>query len=303
MSPSQRLQVPQPEESVMCPADQPPDDQPPKCLPADLGGEPLPRAEIPRATIAQRVRQLLLVRGATLPPQSIAEILSLGDAAVEPLVAVLVDSQLRDPQGPAAGWASVHAAQLLGQLPGERVVEPLLEVLASSAPLSPLRAAVEQALGRLGALLVNPILARLPAVDRTYRLQLLSLLANSGVRDDRILVQLMHALSEFPPDAAMYLAEYGDPAARPALSRALDAHTLSLPDDPSDDHAVFELREAIHLLGGKLTAAQQKKYECARLARRIAVSQKVGIHGERPGGLDEPCACDSGRPYKNCCLQ
>ena len=287
----------------MYPADQPPDDQPPKCLPADLGGEPLPPAENPRATTAQRVRQLLLMGGAILPPQSIAEILSLGDAAIEPLVTVLVDSQLRDPQGPAVGWASVRAAQLLGQLPGERVVEPLLEVLASTAPLSPLRAAVEQALGRLGALLVNPTLARLPAVDSTYRLQLLSLLANARVRDNRISVQLVHALSDSPPEAAMYLAEYGDPAALPALSRALDAHKLSLPDDPSDDHAVFELREAIQLLGGKLTAAQQRKYECARLARRIAVSEKVGIHGERPVGLNAPCACGSGRPYKNCCLQ
>jgi HEAT repeat protein len=249
------------------------------------------------------VRQLLLMGGAILPPQSIAAILSLGDAAVEPLVAVLVDSDLRDPQGPAAGWAPVHAAQLLGQLPGERVVEPLLEVLASTAPLSPLRAAVEQALGRLGALLVNPTLARLPAGDSTYRLQLLSLLANARVRDDRILVQLVRALSDSPPEAAMYLAEYGDPAALPELSRALDAHKLSLPDDPSDDHALFELCEAIQLLGGKLTAAQQRKYECARLARRIAVSENVGIHGERTVGLDAPCSCGSGRPYRNCCLQ
>ena len=118
-------------------------------------------------------------------------------------------------------------------------------------------------------------------MDRAYRLQLLSVLANARVRDGRILVQLVHALSEFSPEAAMYLAEYGDPAALPELSRALDAHKLSMPDDPSDDHALFELREAIQLLGGKLTAAQRRKYECARLARRIAVSQRVGIHGER----------------------
>lgn len=286
----------------MCPADQPPDNQAPEFLPADLGGEPLSPAGKHRAT-DQRVRELLLTGGAILPPQTAAEILALGDAAVEPLVTVLVDSQLRDPKGPAAEWTPVHAAQLLGQLPGERVVEPLLEVLVTAAPLSPLRAAVEQALARLGALLVNPILARLPAAEGAYRLQLWSLLANARVRDDRILAQLANALSESPAEAAMYLAEYGDPAALPELSRALDAHKLSLPDDLSDDYALFELREAIQLLGGKLTAAQQRKYECARLARRIAVSEKVGIHGDRSVGLDAPCACGSGRPYKNCCLQ
>ena len=286
----------------MCPADQPPDNQAPEFLPADLGGEPLSPAEKHRAT-DQRVRELLLTGGAILPPQTAAEILALGDAAVEPLVTVLVDRQLRDPKGPAAEWTPVHAAQLLGQLPGERVVEPLLAVLATAAPLSPLRAALEQALARLGALLVNPILARLPAAERAYRLQLWSLLANARVRDDRILVQLVHALSESPAEAAMYLAEYGDPAALAELSRALDAHKLSLPDDTSDDHALFELCEAIQLLGGKLTAAQQRKYECARLARRIAVSENVGIHGERTVGLDAPCSCGSGRPYRNCCLQ
>lgn len=228
----------------MCPADQPPDNQAPEFLPADLGGEPLSPEEKHRAT-DERVRELLLTGGAILPPQTAAEILALGDAAVEPLVTVLVDSQLRGPKDPAAEWTPVHAAQLLGQLPGERVVEPLLAVLATAAPLSPLRAALEQALARLGALLVNPILARLPAAEGAYRLQLWSLLANARVRDDRILVQLANALSESPAEAAMYLAEYGDPAALPELSRALDAHKLSLPDDLSDDHALFELREAI----------------------------------------------------------
>jgi len=134
----------------MCPADQPPDNQSPNFVPADLGGGPLPLAEEPRSTTAQRVRDLLLGGGPVLPPQTAAEILAFGDAAVDPLLIILVDSQLRDPQGSAAGWAPVHAAQVLGQLPCERVVEPLLEVLAASAPLSPLRAAVEHGAGAAG---------------------------------------------------------------------------------------------------------------------------------------------------------
>ena len=247
------------------------------------------------------MRERLLIDGVVLSPQSAAEILALGEAAVEPLVAVMVDCRLRDPKGPAGGWAPVHAAQLLGQLFDGRTVEPLLDVLATTNQLSPLRVAVEKALAPLGARLLDPILARLPTAVGEYRQQLWSLLANAKVRDKRIFVQLLDALAECPEQGAMYLAEYGDPAALPELSRTLDAYQISLTDD--GDHALFELREAIEELGGMLTAAQQTKYEHALLACRIKVSADMGVPRSRAVNPDAPCPCGSGRRYKHCCLQ
>ena len=195
----------------------------------------------------------------------------------------------------------MHAAQLLGQLGDVRSVEPLLDVLATTHQLSPLRVAVEKALAPMGARLVAPILARLPTAVDEYRQQLWSLLANAKVRDPRIFVQLLDALAEHPEQGAMYLAEYGDPAALPELSRALDAYQISLTDD--GDHALFELREAIQELGGTLTAGQQTKYEHALLACRIKVSAEMGIQRSRAVSPDSPCPCGSGRRYKHCCLQ
>jgi hypothetical protein len=124
--------------------------------------------------------------------------------------------------------------------------EPLLDVLATTYPLSPLRVAVERAVAPMGARLIGPILSGLLTAMGEYRQQLWSLLANAKVRDPRIFVQLLDALTEHPEQEAMYLAEYGDPAALPELSRALDAYQISLTDD--GDHALFELREAIQEL-------------------------------------------------------
>jgi len=217
------------------------------------------------------------------------------------LVVVMVDCRLRDPKGPAAGRAPVHAAQLLGRLCDVRSVEPLLDVLATTHQLSPLRVAVERALAPMGAHLIAPILARLPTAVDEYRQQLWSLLANAKVRDPRIFVQLLDALAEHPEQGAMYLAEYGDPAALPELSRALDAYQISLTDH--GDHALFELREAIEELGGTLTAAQLTKYEQALLACRIKVSADLEAQRSRAVNLDAPCPCGSGRRYRHCCLQ
>ena len=285
----------------MCPSDELPDDKKPDFLPAVLGRETQSPAEQLREATAKLVQERLLDGGIVLSPRSAAEILALGDKAVEPLVSILIDCRLRDPKGPAAGWAPVHAAQLLGQLSDVRSVEPLLDVLATTNQLSPLRVTVERALAPMGARLIAPVLARLPTAVDGYRLQLWSLLANAKVRDHRIFVHLLDALAEYPEQGAMYLAEYGDPAALPELSRALDAYQISLTAD--GDHALFELREAIQELGGTLTAGQQTKYEHALLACRIKVTAEMELQRRRSVSPDSSCPCGSGRRYRHCCLQ
>jgi len=256
----------------MCPSDDPSDGQNPDLLPVGPNREPPIAVDHGRATIAQLVQERLLNGGVVLSPQAVAEILAHGKAAVEPLVAVMTDTRLRDPKGPAAGWAPVHAAQLLGQLGDAHSIEPLLDVLATTNQLSPLRVAVEKALAPMGSRLIGPILARLPTAVGEYRRQLWSLLANAKVRDQRIFVQLLDALAEYPEQGAMYLAEYGDPAALPELSRALDAYRISLTDD--GDHALFELREAIEELGGTLaTAIVERSRSAAAMCRAQALDR------------------------------
>ena len=280
----------------MCPPASSDDDDDP-----DAPRPPLPSSQKLLQETALKVRELVVFAGERLPPSSATWVLAQKEAAVAPLLEILVDSKLRDPSGEGAGWGPVHAAKLLGRLRSPRAIEPLLDILATTAPPEDLAVAVSQALTPLGVELISPILARLPTAVGSYRLELWCLLAGAKVRDARIFDQLLAALAEQPEEGAMRLAEYGDRAALPHLSRALYACKRGLVDDTSCDHLIFELREAIENLGGKLTAAQQTKYEYARITRKVESSFHYAR--EQPYDPDALCFCGSGRQYRYCCLQ
>ncbi len=282
----------------MCPPDDPSHDDDDASLPS-----PPSAADRAQSEVAKLVAELVLHPRAVLPKGNAARIRMLADAARQPLIAILVDSKLRDPQGPGASWGPVHAARLLGELFPKQAVEPLLDTLATTSQLTPLREALTKALSPLGPPLIAPILARLPTAVGAYRRELWSLLAGVGVRDPRVFAQLLAALAESPEDGAMHLAEYGDPDALPDLSRALAAYRVGLGDDVRGDHTVFELREAILELGGTLTLEQEAKYQRALWGRRIQVSVQSEAKRESPVRADDPCPCGSGRPYKFCHLQ
>lgn len=282
----------------MCPADQPPDDHD-----LDSAARSASAAEEEaRAATDRLVRELVLYNGPTLPPLAVMRIHRIGEDAADSLIAVLSDSKLRDPRGPAGGWGPVHAARLLGELCPERAVEPLLDTLATADPLTPLQLTISLALGPLGPPLVAPILARLPTAIGAYRRELFCLLAGSRVRDPRVFAQLLALLAESPEDGAMHLAEYGDPEAIADLSRVLSAYQIGPAEDTRGNHLVFELREAIEELGGTLTPEQEAKYQAAWWGRRVEVSARDQALAAEPPRPDDPCPCRSGRRYKNCCL-
>jgi SEC-C motif len=138
----------------------------------------------------------------------------------------------------------------------------------------------------------------------------------------------LDSLERSPELAAMYLAEYGDPRALPALSQMFD--TLPVHDDDAmlGNHVFVELRCAIEELGGHLTAAQAAKAARADAPRRrfaaqmeqavarLAPEEPIQEPSSPPGitrqhtvtpqkrkmGRNERCWCGSGKKYKKCHL-
>jgi hypothetical protein len=149
-----------------------------------------------------------------------------------------------------------------------------------------------------------------------------------ATHDERIYGVLLDTLERSPELGAMYLAEYGDPRAVPALSQRFDALPISDEDSPLANHVFVELRAAIEDLGGHLTAAQAAKAERADAPRRRFAAQIEGLichMAEQPQraeqalpppsvgrgnatqkqpkfGRNAPCWCGSGKEYKKCHL-
>ena len=103
-------------------------------------------------------------------------------------------------------------------------------------------------------------MVRLPTAVGDYRDDLYRLLARGQVRQRRVLSELLRLLEQDPEKGAMWPGEYGDPAALPHLHAAFERYQLGPTDHLSaNDSTVFELREAIDLLGGTLSVEQQRK--------------------------------------------
>lgn len=263
-----------------------------------------------RGDARARVRRLLEYAEALPEPVS-ADILSLGAAAVEPLVELLRDEPLADVMAPGEGFPPVHAARLLARLRAPAAVLPLVRRLMQTEPGELLYDTLLYALEEFGPEAAPEALGALAlARDEDERLGLLCVLARCGHRDERILAALLEQLQVDVAQGAMNLGRYGDARALPALVRQLEDYPVEEDDDDLfANQTAIELATAIERLGGRLDAAQSEKVERARRSRQRlsqlfqrVVDELLPPPRARPAP-DEPCWCGSGRTYGLCHLE
>jgi NADPH-dependent ferric siderophore reductase len=289
-----------------------------------------PSSDVHATVSTEELIQQLRAVNQTLPEALQTQLLAVGSAIVPDLIAILNET-LADEETDH-GWTPSHAAKLLGQLGDGRAVPVLLRFLAHYDVLDSYHQDAADALVALGDVAIEACLSAYPrATHEDLRNGIASVLHRSATKDDRIYHILLDFLEQFPELGAMYLAEYGDPRAVPALSGMFDA----LPIDDRDgamtaNHVFVELRDAIEELGGQLTAAQVAKAERADASRRRfaeqmdealsrlrtaaqprraallptnpASGQGAAARKSRKLGRNERCWCGSGKKYKKCHL-
>ena len=259
--------------------------------------------------VRRQVRKIIHV-GKGLPDDLRQEILDLNAAATPALLEILENEELARSASPGEGWAPVHAARLLGELRAADAVQPMLRLLADTDPMDVLHDRIILSLPEIGEPVVEPALrAYAGSDDPDFKASVASVLARTGVRDDRIFALLLENLRTAPSHGAGDLAEYGDERAVPYLAGAFDEYDIVQGDGPFVNQDLVELHAAIEELGGTITAAQEKKFRSAMApADRWREQMRTALESRSPArrparpGRNEPCWCGSTKKYKKCHL-
>ena len=283
-----------------------------------------PGAPLSLQELVNRLRAL----DGTLPEAVQAQVLATGSAMVPALIALLEEALTDGAVDP--GWTPAHAATLLGLLGGVQAVPVLLRILEHYAVIDAYHTEAAEALSMLGQPAIEACLeAYATTNNEDLQAGIASVLSRCATQDERSYQTLLDFCEQSPELGAIYVAEYGDSRAIPALSQLFDALPMHEHDDAViSNHVFVELRSAIEELGGQLTAAQRAKADRAdaprrRLAaqmqeavKRLAaqpqpIEQASSLPAESGGsvirkprkvGRNAPCWCGSGKKYKHCHL-
>jgi hypothetical protein len=156
----------------------------------------------------------------------------------------------------------LHAVDLLTELGEPAAVETMLKVLHETPTDEPLHDKIVERLPDFGAAALEPTLAALARTTKETEIaeSLCCILSALGVRDPRILQALINLLSVSPRAAAMYLTDYGDPAACPALLAVISASRADV-NDAQQRLEVCDLLDAHGALGGQLPPSVQARID------------------------------------------
>lgn len=280
------------------------------------------------------VRKLLIDAGEELPGEVREELLARGPAAISHLLGVLLDPELDQDDAPGDGWASYHAAEMLGALGAVDAVPAMLRRLASVDPMeSGLRDEIMSAIMKMAPAAHERILDGFADPElASVRDYLWDLLARSGVRDDRALALLVEQLEHDPEGAPSNFEAYGDAQALPHLQRALERERRQ---GSRLSGAAIELIHAIKALGGspppdfadafartrraeEVLEVPMREEQVLRLFARAAtpvepapprrerpavpapVGQAIVSGGPKQPPRNGPCSCGSGKKFKRC---
>jgi hypothetical protein len=216
------------------------------------------------STLVQRLRAV----GSDLPRSFAAQIVALGRGATPLLLGLLDESPvIGENLEPGATevctdcgelhnhreWARFHAVDLLTELRDPEAIETMLKVLAGTTPDEPIHDKIVERLPEFGAAALEPTLTFLTQTTKDTEIfeSLCCVLSVLGVRDPRILGALLELLTVHPRAGARYLADYGDPAACPAMLAVIAASEADV-EDSVERLALLDLLDAYALLGGEL---------------------------------------------------
>ena len=180
----------------------------------------------------------------SIPDQLLERIVELGDASVEPLMALATEQKDRA--------LTLTALNLLIELGSEKPLDLCLDIIASSDAQNELTDVASELWSNLGGKAVEPILSRMPEAKKAAQEAFLDVLCNFP-GDDRIYNYAIDAFRRSYDRRALfasYLGKLGDERAIDTLRGALELTDLNYLD-------YIEIVNAIEALGGEVTETRE----------------------------------------------
>jgi len=242
--------------------------------------------------------------GETLADELRTRILSMGAAAVPPLIALLEDDDAAAEDAPGEGWPPIHAVDLLADLRAEQAIGSMLRALHGGDMDDILSSRIAVRLPVFGAAALEPVLAELSGNRNTNRdVMLCAILANLRVKDERVWRALSACFYKVPSLSAGILATYGDDRALPLIECQIFAFDGESPSSVARLDLEL-LVEAYEELAGEMPErlAARVDYLFERQSSPVALTDSPLPAVSTKVGRNEPCPCGSGKKHKRCCL-
>jgi len=242
--------------------------------------------------------------GETLADELRARILSLGAAAVLPLIALLEDENAAADDAPGQGWPPIHAVDLLADLRAEVAIAPMLVALRGGDMDDILSSRIAVRLTAFGAAALEPMLAELSNIrDIERAVPICAILANLGVKDERVWAALSECFDDEPFLSAGFLAAYGDVRALPLIEREIfefDEERRSALARLDLELLVEAYEEVAGELPDELAEHVEYLFELQSLPKGLPDAPPPAVR--KKVGRNDPCPCGSGNKHKRCCL-
>lgn len=258
-------------------------------------------------TTGGALRERLARAGEHLAPEARSEILALGAPIIPDLINIVADDELAMEEALGNGWMPIHAVDLLIDLKAEEAAPTLLSVLVQAHWESILHNKIAVRLPELGRAVFEPGAALMETLeDEEGRSSLCGVLAQLGVRDDRLFAWCLECFEREPVIGSVYFGYYGDEQALPIIRQAIEDFEPDW-DSPLGFTELADFVDAYERIAGGLPTDLADHVTSLRQAWEdhsdsVEPAEEQQPHIAAPKvGRNDPCPCGSGKKFKKCC--
>jgi hypothetical protein len=200
-----------------------------------------------------------------LMEQTVSRIRDVGDDMVPDLIRIMNRRDLAMGKGTDKACVPCNAAEVLGRLDAEEVIESMLRLLDICDEDDCLYDSLKFALLDIGDRLIEPAIRFYQTTSRTSsHMAIAESLALLGNKSPEVLSIILNAFRNNPDFNCSLFAEYGDPSVIPELSAALDKCKLA---GSVSEKRISDLAFSITHLGGRLSDSQVRIVNEARCGK------------------------------------